>query len=130
MKIISSSLSIVLIVIPGYAIFHNQFRINLSRAYRIASVSVPPLFSFLRFPPFRREGNVIRLFRDTNPFFDHHSDCIFFLSDICQDNSAHFPPISFRGPILDGIPILASSNPKHVLVHEYGHDTCCFINYC
>lgn len=27
------------------------------------------------------------------------SDCIFFLSDICQDNSAHFPLISFPSAI-------------------------------
>lgn len=46
---------------------------------RIRKCSSPVLISSIYITiPFRREGNVIRLFRDTNPFFDHHSDPIVF----------------------------------------------------
>lgn len=97
LEILVKFFTIVLIVIRGHAIFHNPFRINLSRAYRIvASVSVPCSHFSDSLPRKRGKRYPIISRHKSIPSITTRPDCILFLSAICQDNSVHFLLISFR----------------------------------
>lgn len=96
---------------------------------RIVSVPPSPHSHFSDFPPFRNGGK-------RYPIISRHksilrpplrSDCVFFLSDVCQDNSAHFPLISFPSYSLmmaiptnkDNIVISERSNVWYLIIFSF-----------
>lgn len=94
---------------------------------RIVSVSPSPHSHFSDFPPFRNGGKRYPIISRHKSILRPPFWCVFFLSDVCQDNSAHFPLISFPSYSLmmaiptnkDNIVISERSNVWYLIIFSF-----------